>query len=202
MSDERQPDDHAREIGDRFIASLNHDIRTPLSGILGMTDLLLETHLTDEQREYTSTARLCADQLLEMLNSALEYTALSHGGVKLEPAEFHLPHTLESLAQEFTPKAEAKGLKLLHESNGVPDSCDIGSGDSIDLNTNGLPDECESPGNCDGDADVDQFDAEHWLTCLSGPDVQVPQHCDCANRDGDNDVDLRDISTLTQQLAP
>ena len=86
--------------------------------------------------------------------------------------------------------------------NGVPDSCDIGSGESLDLNTNGLPDECESPGNCDGDADVDEFDAARWLSCLLGPGVDTPQRCACADRDGDNDVDLLDISRLAAQVAP
>jgi CheY-like chemotaxis protein len=109
-------------IGDQFVASLNHDIRTPLSGIMGMTDLLLETELSEEQRDYVSTARLCADQLLEMLNSALEYAALTSGGVKLEKTEFHLPKALEELLRECRPKAEAKRLKLsLELSAGLPE---------------------------------------------------------------------------------
>jgi len=99
-------------VGNQFIASLNHDIRTPLSGIVGMTELLLETDLSGEQKEYVSTTKLCADQLLEMVNSALEYAALSDGEVHLQKAEFHLPQMLETLAREFAPKAEAKGLQL------------------------------------------------------------------------------------------
>lgn len=106
------PGVEAARVGDQFVASLNHDIRTPLSGIMGMTDLLLETELSEEQREYVSTARLCADQLLEMLNSALEYAALASGGFKLEKAEFHLPKALDELLRDCRPKAEAKQLKL------------------------------------------------------------------------------------------
>lgn len=110
------PDNHdagdVSRLGTQFLASLNHDIRTPLSGIVGMTDLLLETELSEEQKEYVSTTKLCADQLLEMMNSALEYAALSAGGVTLERVEFHLVHTLRSTMQEFTPKAGAKGLRL------------------------------------------------------------------------------------------
>ena len=109
------PDEAIRKLGEQFIASLHHDIRTPLSGILGMIDLLLETELTEEQKEFVHTARLCADQLLEMLNSALEYAALSAGGVELENAEFHLRRALEELLREFEPKAAAKGLELAAE---------------------------------------------------------------------------------------
>ena len=102
-----------RHLADEFLTSLNHDIRTPLSGIVGMVDLLLETPLTGEQQEYVETARLCADELLEMLNSALDYAALASGEVTLEKAEFHLAEALEALAAEYRAKAEAKGLTLI-----------------------------------------------------------------------------------------
>lgn len=117
-------DDGAREagrIGDQFLASLHHDIRTPLSGILGMVDLLQETELDEEQKEYISTTRLCADQLMEMLNSALEYSALSAGNISIEKSEFHLPQMLEETVQEFAGKAREKGLSLLCELDlGLP----------------------------------------------------------------------------------
>jgi signal transduction histidine kinase len=67
----------------RFLAVLNHEIRTPLSGIMGMTDLLLETKLDEEQKEYVSAARSCAETLFEVLNATLEYSALSSGRVRL-----------------------------------------------------------------------------------------------------------------------
>ena len=73
-----------------FLANLNHEIRTPLSGILGMTDLLLETHLDDEQRDYVSTARLCAENLFHLLNATLEYSALTAGHLQLDETEFSL----------------------------------------------------------------------------------------------------------------
>jgi CheY-like chemotaxis protein len=97
----------------QFLSSLNHEIRTPLSGIVGMTDLLLETGLDEQQREWVATARLCADNLLAVLNDTLEYSALSAGTVKLEESEFNLVETLRAAAAEHAPLAEAKGLKLL-----------------------------------------------------------------------------------------
>src|SRR5207253_6817399 len=77
-----------------FLASLNHEIRTPLSGIIGMADLLLETSLDDEQREYVNAARLCAENLFEILNATLEYSALEAGLLTLDESEFHLKETL------------------------------------------------------------------------------------------------------------
>ena len=101
-----------------FLASLNHEIRTPLSGILGMTDLLLETSLTDDQREYAGATRLCAENLLEILNVTLEYSALSANQVRLEEAEFSLLDTLRGVVSEFAPKAQSKGLRLVSVLDG------------------------------------------------------------------------------------
>jgi CheY-like chemotaxis protein/two-component sensor histidine kinase len=104
--------DDLREVQGQFLASLNHEIRTPLSGILGMTDLLLETLLTDDQREYVDAARLCAENLLEILNVTLEYSALSANQVLVEESEFSIRDTLAGVAAEFAPKAEGKGLRV------------------------------------------------------------------------------------------
>lgn len=104
--------DHLSEIKGQFLASLNHEIRTPLSGILGMTDLLLETDLNDEQQDYVNAARGCAENLLEILNVTLEFSALAANHVRLEENEFSLRETLEGVIAEFAPKAESKGLRL------------------------------------------------------------------------------------------
>jgi two-component system, sensor histidine kinase len=102
-----------RDVQGEFLASLNHEIRTPLSGILGMTDLLLETSLTEDQREYAGATRLCAENLLEILNVTLEYSALSAHQVLLEETEFSLVDTLRGVVNEFAGKAQSKGLRLI-----------------------------------------------------------------------------------------
>ena len=79
-----------------FLASLNHEIRTPLSGIMGMLDLLLETGIDEDQRDYLNAARLCAESLSELLNSSLEYAALEAGQISLEEIEFSVKEMLEA----------------------------------------------------------------------------------------------------------
>jgi CheY-like chemotaxis protein len=95
-----------------FLANLNHEVRTPLSGILGMTDLLLETQLDEEQREYVSTARLCAENLFHLLNATLEYSALTAGHLKLDETEFSLAEIVDSALAKEREKAQLKGLNL------------------------------------------------------------------------------------------
>src|SRR3981081_1281939 len=97
----------------QFLAGLNHEIRTPLSGILGLTDLLLETNLDSEQREFASTTRQCAESLLDVLNKTLEYSALASNQVAVQDAEFHLRQTIAAAAAEFEPCAREKQLTMI-----------------------------------------------------------------------------------------
>lgn len=105
--------DELSELKGQFLASLNHEIRTPLSGILGMTDLLLETPLSEDQREYASATRTSAENLLEILNLTLEFSALLANNIRLDETEFSLTETLEGVMAEFGPKACSKDLILI-----------------------------------------------------------------------------------------
>jgi two-component system, sensor histidine kinase and response regulator len=96
-----------------FLASLNHEIRTPLAGIIGMADLLLETTLDEEQREYVTAARMCAENLFEILNATLEYAALEAGQIALDDSEFSLREMLNAAMAQHQAKALAKNLPLL-----------------------------------------------------------------------------------------
>ncbi len=112
MGDIALKTDALRDVQAEFLASLNHELRTPLSGILGMTDLLLETPLTEDQREYAGATRVCAENLLEILNVTLEYSALSADQVRLDEVEFSMRDTLQGVVNEFGAKAREKGLRV------------------------------------------------------------------------------------------
>jgi len=123
--------DELSDVQGQFLASLNHEIRTPLSGILGMTDLLLETPLTEDQQEYVAATRLCAENLLEIMNVTLEYSALSANRVLVEKTEFPLRQTLEAVVAEFSFKAKSKGLQLVTAvDDALPETA---SGDALRL---------------------------------------------------------------------
>jgi CheY-like chemotaxis protein len=108
----RQPGGEVEELKGHFLASLNHELRTPLSGVVGMTDLLLETALDSEQREYVETTRQCALQLLDTLNVVLAYSSLAAGQLKSEKAEFHIRQVLDAAAQTARSKCADKGLEF------------------------------------------------------------------------------------------
>ncbi|HTS77153.1 MAG TPA: response regulator [Bryobacteraceae bacterium] len=111
-----------------FLSSLTHEVRTPLSGILGMADLLLETTLDEEQREYVHAARLCAENLLDLLNSALEYTALEAGQLALDESEFSIKEMIEAAVNRQLTRARAKGVRLFATLEaGLPETT-IGDG--------------------------------------------------------------------------
>jgi CheY-like chemotaxis protein len=104
--------DEIEQLKGTFLASLNHEIRTPLAGIIGMTDLLLESALDEEQREYVNAARMCAENLFEILNATLEYTALEGGQFTLDDSEFSVREMLDAAIAHHLPKAQAKHLPL------------------------------------------------------------------------------------------
>ena len=107
-----------RLIKSRFLASLNHQIRTPMSGILGMIDLLMETPLDTDQKEYVVATRICAQELFDLLSASLDFSALMADAVPLEESEFDLADTLESSLSEYALQAESKGLDLFANVGG------------------------------------------------------------------------------------
>jgi signal transduction histidine kinase/ActR/RegA family two-component response regulator len=114
-----------------FLTTLNHEIRTPLAGLIGMTDLLLETTLDEDQLDYASTARLCAEDLLRIMNATLQYAALEAGQLKVEISEFNVRDLAEAAVAQHASKARAKEVRIFSSlETGLPQTL-LGDGQHI-----------------------------------------------------------------------
>jgi signal transduction histidine kinase/CheY-like chemotaxis protein len=102
----------AARVKESFLATVSHELRTPMNGVIGMTDLLMETEPTEEQQSYINPIRQCGEVLLGLINDILEYGKIEAGKLELECIDFNLRTTVEDVLGQSAAQAQNKGLEI------------------------------------------------------------------------------------------
>ena len=114
--------DDAAKAKSIFLANISHDLRTPMNGVIGLSELLKNTQLTKEQDEYVESVRVCADTLLTLINDILDFSKLEAGKMKISTVPLSIKETISEVVRALRYTHRERGLTTIEDLDKVPDN--------------------------------------------------------------------------------